>query len=59
MIGLVEWGTYSAGWAFQDADLAVSLLQDVVDCAHELELDVVGLVGVVKVGWMFGGHFGV
>jgi hypothetical protein len=56
--GMVRMETYGAGWTFQDADLAVSLFQDVVDCAHELKLDVVGLVGVVKVGWGFRGHFG-
>ena len=50
-------GTYGAGWAFEDADLAGAFFEDVVDCAHEVKLHVVGLIGVVEVGWGGGGHF--
>lgn len=40
---------YGAGWALEDADLAVTGFEDRVDGAHEFELDVVGGVGVVEV----------
>jgi hypothetical protein len=55
---MVWWeGTYGAGWAFEDADLASAFFEDVIDCAHKFELDVVGLVGVVEVDGDVGNHF--
>ena len=50
--------TYGARWAFQDADLPVPFFENVVNCAHKIELDVVGGVGVVEVNGGVGGHFG-
>lgn len=56
-----EGRAYGARRAFEDADLAVALFENVVDGAHEFELHVVGLVGVVEVdfgrGVVWGGHF--
>ena len=44
-------GVYGAGWAFEDADLAVAFFEDRVDSAHEFELNIIGRVGVVEVDW--------